>query len=150
MRLILRHVLVGLMLATVACRSVPPTSARISHYIVTTAPIDVGVAHSGLCVAVDPADPQGVWWWQPGRSGCSSRSTGPGVFHATEATVVARTESAGIEARFRVPLHGGPGLPNFVEVHLTIQGRNMLAASTGARVTTERRNDLNVPEKPSL
>ena len=30
-----------------------------------------------LCVAVDPRDPHGVWWWQPGASGCTSRSTGP-------------------------------------------------------------------------
>jgi hypothetical protein len=47
------------------------------RYVVTASPIDVRVG-SGLCVAVDPSDPKGVWWWQPGED-CSSRSTGPMV-----------------------------------------------------------------------
>ena len=139
--LTLRPVLVGLLLVALACRS--------ARYIVTTAPIDVGAGPLGLCVAVDPADPQGVWWWEPGQSGCSSRSTGPGVFHAGEATVLARTESAKIEVRFRLPLHGRPGstMPTFVDVRLAIQDGNMLAATTGTRVPTDRRNDLEVPGK---
>jgi hypothetical protein len=160
-RLALRPMLVGLLLIAVACRSIPspPTSALIPRYIVTTAPIDVGVAPGmaprlpdlrGLCVAVNPTDPQGVWWWEPGQSGCSSRSTGPDVFRADEATVVARTESAEIEVRFRLQLHGRPGstMPSFVDVRLTIRDGNMLAAATGARVTTERRNDLKVLVEP--
>ena len=103
-----------------------------------------------MCVAVDPADPQGVWWWEPGQSGCSSRSTGPGVFRAGQATVVTRTESAKTEVGFRLHLHGLPGstMPSFVDVRLAIQDGNMLAAATGAWVTTGRRNDLDVPEKP--
>src|SRR4029453_19107515 len=68
-------------LALVACRSMPPEAAP-ARYIVTTAPLGVGAASPGICVAVDPTDPQGIWWWEPGWSGCSSRSTGPGVFHA--------------------------------------------------------------------
>jgi hypothetical protein len=40
-------------------------------------------------VAVDPTDPKGVWWWEPGRSGCSSRSTGPSAFRGDDATVLA-------------------------------------------------------------
>jgi hypothetical protein len=140
-RLRVRPVLAVLPLVAVACRS-----ALVPRYILTTAPIDVGVRGGGLCVAVDPADRQGVWWWEPGESGCSSRSTGPGVFRADDATVVARTESATIEVRFRMGLQAT--MPSFVDVRLAIQDGNMLAAATGARVTTVRRNDLEVPGTP--
>jgi hypothetical protein len=135
-------VLVPFLLVAFACHS-----ALVPRYIVTTAPIDVGVRQGGLCVAVDPGDPQGVWWWEPGESGCSSRSTGPGIFRADEATVMARTQSA-IEVRFRLGLHGDSTMPSVVDVRLAIQDSHMLAAATGARVTTVRRNDLEVPGQP--
>jgi hypothetical protein len=109
-RLTLRPVLVALLLVAVAC-----CSALVPRYIVTTAPIDVGVRQGWLCMAVDPADPRGVCWWEPGESGCSSRSTGPGVFRAGDATVVTRTESANIEVGFRLGLHGDSTMPSFVD-----------------------------------
>jgi hypothetical protein len=43
--------------------------AQAPRYVVTASPIDVRVG-SGLCVAVDPSDPKGVWWWHPGKD-CS-------------------------------------------------------------------------------
>jgi hypothetical protein len=134
-------VLAALMLVTLACRS-----ALVPRYILTTAPLDVGVRGGGLCVAVDPADPKGVWWWEPGESGCSSRSTGPGVFRADDATVVAQTGSAKIEVRFRIGLHST--MPSFADVRLAIQDGDMLTTATGARVTTVRRSDLEVPGTP--
>jgi hypothetical protein len=54
-------------LALVACRSIPPEGAP-ARYIVTTAPLGVDAVSPGLCVAVDLTDPQGIWWWEPGRS----------------------------------------------------------------------------------
>jgi hypothetical protein len=62
--------------------------------------------------------------------------------------VVARIESAKIEVRFRLGLHGDSTMPSFVDVRLAIQDGNMLSAATGARVTTVRWNDLDVPGKP--
>jgi hypothetical protein len=64
--------------------------------------------------------------------------------------VVAHTESKQIEVRFRLQLHGRPNstMPSFVDVRLAIQDGNVLAANTGARVTSERRNDLELPWKP--
>lgn len=153
MHLVLRPLLVGtigLIVTAAGCRSVtpPPSPPR---YIVTTAPLDVAVG-SGLCVAVAATAPRGVWWWQPGDAGCASRSTGPGVFDALDATVGDRTESGAIEVRFRVPLHFRPGstMPPFADVRLTIQNGTMQAAATGARVTTTRRNDLDLPARGPL
>jgi len=61
------------------------TAQTTVRYVVTASPINVGVVSGALCIAVDAHDQQGVWWWQPGKSGCSSRSTGPGVLHAEQA-----------------------------------------------------------------
>ena len=65
----------------VGCRSSSQLQP-LPRYVVTASPIDVSLGPSGVCVAVDPLDRRGVWWWEPGASGCASRSTGPGVFHA--------------------------------------------------------------------
>ena len=54
------------------CRTSTPSVPR---YIVTVTPVDVVGGGFGLCIAVDPADAQGIWWWQPGPSGCASRIT---------------------------------------------------------------------------
>lgn len=78
------------------------------RYLVSATPIDLGVrgpAH--FCVAVDPTDRQGVWWWEAGATGCDSRSTGPAVFHADGASVA--NTASGIEVRFRIPLVSRPG-----------------------------------------
>jgi hypothetical protein len=147
MRVPLIPTLLGL--ALVACRSIPPEGAP-ARYIVTTAPLGVDAVSPGLCVAVDLTDPQGIWWWEPGRSGCSSRSTGPGVFHAEHATVAAPSQSGAIEVRFRLQLIVGPGstMPDFADIRLVLQDGGMRAMASGARVPTERRNDLEVPEQP--
>jgi hypothetical protein len=52
----------------------PPALAP-AEYIVTLDPIKIDSAPGGICVAIDPADPAGVWWWGPGRSGCTTRNT---------------------------------------------------------------------------
>jgi hypothetical protein len=117
--------------------------AAVPRYIVTASPIDVGTGAPGLCVAVDPSTEHGVWWWEPGASGCASRSTAPGVFEADQATVSHATESSAIDVRFRVGLHS-IARP-FAEIHLVIEDGSMRVVASGARVPVLRRPDLDVP-----
>ena len=122
-----------------ACRhAVPPAASR---YITTAEPIDVG-ADPPLCLAVEPGNPQGVWWWQPGPSGCATRSTGPGVFPAQDAVV---SSSAGaIDVQFRLQLHvGSPA-----DVHIVVRD-DVWSTAAGVRVPTARRDDLDIPERYS-
>lgn len=129
----------------VAFAALPLQSQAPERYVVTASPINVGVASGRLCIAVDPVDRQGVWW-EPGRSGCSSRSTGPGVFHAQQAEVSSPSPSGAIEISFRMPLHSTAS--PFADVRLVLERGGIRAAASGARVPTERRKDLNVPESP--
>src|SRR5262245_19941615 len=104
-------------LVLVACRATR-THDCAPRYLVTAAPLDVGGGIYGLCIAVEPSNPRGVWWWEPGRTGCSTRSTGPGVFPAEGAGVATRASSATIDARFRLPLIGSPvSAPAFANVN---------------------------------
>jgi hypothetical protein len=81
-----RHGLLTLhAVALLACQPAPGQSST-GRYLVTANAIDVGVG-PGLCVAVDPADEHGVWWWEPGATGCDTRSTGPGLFQADRVVV---------------------------------------------------------------
>ena len=117
------------------------TSApSVPRYIVTVAPINlVGAGHPGLCIAVDPADVQGVWWWEPGPSGCSSRTTGPTVFRVP-ATVAARGGSGDIEVRFQLQLMSGVR-----DVRLLLHDGSVRDTASGALVSTARRRDLDIP-----
>lgn len=139
-----RNIVVSLVLAqtVVGCGSTAP------RYVVTSAPIEVG-ARLRFCVAVDASDPAGVWWWQPGSTGCSTRSTGPGVFRGDHGAVATREGSREVDARFRVGLHRiDPTQPDFLDVHLVVAGDAMSAPATGARVATARRSSLDVPDRP--
>jgi hypothetical protein len=121
-----------------ACRtSAPP----VPRYIVTATAINlVGLGHPGLCLAVDPTDAQGVWWWEPGPAGCSTRTTGPTVFRAQLATVAAPTRSGVIAVRFQLQLMSGPR-----DVRLVLQDGGLRVTASDARVSTERRDDLDIP-----
>ena len=132
----------------VACRST--LTQPVPRFFVTAAPIDVGISAVGLCIAVDPGDPEGIWWWEPGRSGCLSRSTGPGVFHAENATVVARGRSATIDLHFRLQLITGPAVtgPRFADVRLVMRNTDLRSIASGTQVSIERRHDLDMPEGP--
>src|ERR1700752_1248776 len=83
-----------------AC-SAGPESSR-GRYAVTAEPLDVGL-HTKLCIAVDPADSAGVWWWEPGAAGCSTRSTGPALMRGLEPQVRLSQPDV-VEARFRIGL----------------------------------------------
>jgi hypothetical protein len=105
--------------------------------------MDVGVG-SGLCVAVDPLDREGVWWWEPGASGCSSRSTGPNVFHAEQATVSLSAQSGPVALSFRLQTHSAAR--PFVDVRLVLENGNMRVIETGAQVPIRQRSDLDSTE----
>jgi len=96
-------------------------------------------------VAIDPADSRGVWWWEPGETGCASKSTGPGVFHAENATVSRYMGSQAVNVGFRIPLHGPPP---FVDVALTVENGKMRSRDGSVRVAVEHRADLDVPDLP--
>ena len=131
-----RWVLVVLALAPLSCQS----SAR---YVVTVAPIDVGVGPDGLCVAVDPKDEHGVWWWEPRNGGCSSQSSGPGLFHPEDAIVSQLAKSGPISLRFRLGTHSLTR--PFVDVRLTADESEMRSMDTNSRVPVKRRNALDIP-----
>ena len=133
--------ILALLLAVVACR---PASPR---YLMTSAPIEVG-GGPRLCVAVDPSDPAGLWWWGPGRTGCGTRSTGPGLMRGDRGAVAPRAGAAIVDARFRLGLIGLPGTPDHVDVHLEFTDGDVRVPATGARVAIERRRDLEIPERP--
>jgi hypothetical protein len=149
-----KNILVTVVVAVVVgCRSIPIELTQTRHYIISAEPIGVHPGPGGLCVAVDPADPTGVWWWGPGRSGCSTRNTMPGprqenakglagLFHATDAAVVSRDKGATTEAHFRLSMHGEPA---FVGVDLIIRGGYMRCVSTGARVSTKQVANVDIP-----
>jgi len=145
-------VTVVLAVASATCRSTPVARPRSPHYVVSADPISVRSGPGGLCVAIDPADPNGVWWWGPGRSGCSTRNTIPGphqenakgltaLFQVTDA-VVSRDKAGATEARFRLPMHGPP---DFVDVDLIIHNGHMLCVATGAQVRARQMSHLDIP-----
>jgi hypothetical protein len=111
------------------------------RYIVTATPVDVlDGRHPGVCVAVDPTDVKGVWWWEPGRSGCASRSTGPNVFVAKSARVTKTARE--IDVQFDLPLTAG----HAVHVKLRIDDNGIRREGSSEQVSIERRRNLDVPE----
>ncbi len=118
--------------------------AATGRYLVTSTPLMVGLRNTGLCIAVEPRDPHGVWWWEPGASGCTSRSTGPDLFHADRGTVSRSTASDVITAAFRLQLHSAKP-PSFLDVRLVVEGGGMRTLDSRARVAVHRRRDLDVP-----
>lgn len=131
-------------LVFVACGSKPKSQSTAPRYLVTARPINIGVG-SGLCIAVDPLDKLGVWWWEPGGSGCASRSTGPGVFHAEDPRVSRSAQSGAIAISFRLGTHSMTR--PFVDVRLLLERGDLRAVETGAQGPTQGRNDLDVPEQ---
>jgi len=105
------------------------------------------VCSGRFCIAIDPANPKGVWWWEP-RKDCSTGSTGPRVFEAEQARV-SRSEQTGMtDVSFRLGLITGPNStsPPFADVRLVLHGGRLRASATGSEVATVHRKDLDVPE----
>jgi len=125
------------------CRSAPPPVPR---YIVTATPLPLlgsSPRATGFCVAVDPNDPKGVWWWEPGRTGCTSRSTGPDVFPALDARV-ARSSSPVIDVSFGIQLKD-----NTVRaIRLEVTEDLVRQQPSGPSVSAIRWTTLALPESP--
>jgi catechol 2,3-dioxygenase-like lactoylglutathione lyase family enzyme len=119
-----------------------PSAPADGRYLMTASTIDVSL-RIRLCIAVDPSDPQGVWWWEPGASGCTSRSTGPSVFHADQAAVSRSAPPDVTAVAFRLGTHSRTR-PH-LDVRLAIEGGRMRSLDTGAAVALQRRSDLDVP-----
>lgn len=137
-----RWALLLLVTALAGCRSAPPPMPR---YIVTVVPFPLTSPgpSTGICVAVDPTDPKGVWWWQPGRSGCASRSTGPSVFPG-DAAKVARASSDAFDVSFEIQMQTGK--PR--QFRLEVREDSMRELPSGRSVSAVRRATLDVPESP--
>jgi hypothetical protein len=112
------------------------------RYLVTEGPVNVGLSQ-GLCLAIDPNDEHGVWWWEPGASGCATRSTGPNVFQGDQARV-SRSSDSSTTAGFRLGTHSRDR--PFIDVRLILERGQMRAIDTGAQVPVQPRSDLDIPE----
>ena len=120
-----------------ACASPP-------RYIVTSIPLKViDPAHPGLCIAIDPKDPKGIWWWDAGRSGCTDRSSS--TMAAGRASVTPATTGA-VHASFQVGLMSGENL----QVRLEAFDGRIRDTISGLSVPAERRASLEVPERPPV
>ena len=120
-----------------ACASQP-------RYIVTSSPLKViDPAHPGLCIAIDPKDPKGIWWWDAGRSGCTDRSSSTMV--AGRASVTRGTAGA-VDASFQVDLMSGRNL----QVRLEAFDGRIRDTISGLSVPAERRSTLELPERPPI
>jgi hypothetical protein len=131
--------------ALLGWRSASQQQSPLSPYLVTESPIDIGDGIR-LCVAVDTKNQDGVWWWEPGRSGCTSRSTGPGVFHAERAKVSTAAPTGPTTIGFRLGTHSATR--PFIDVRLEVADGTMRALESRARVSLRRSQDLDVPELP--
>ena len=130
--------------AFIACRSVAPSQPPAERYLVTAIPINVGEGIK-LCVAVDPDDQRGIWWWMPGETGCASRSSGPAPFHAESATV-SQTAPGSTSIGFRLGTHSAAR--PFIDVRLIVEHDTMRSLESHDTVSIQRRRDLDVPEVP--
>lgn len=109
-------------------------------YLVTDTPLPSPGA--GLCVAIDTADPAGIWWWEPGARVCADRSTGPDVFRGEQGRVGAEQADGSRIVSFRVNLIPTGAL----DVRMTLQRDGTLLLEDGQRVPTSVRPDLSIPE----
>jgi hypothetical protein len=116
-------------------------SAQQRRYVVTAEPLHLDLPTNPLCIAIDPADPQGVWWWEPGSS-CRNRRTSD-ILHPGRPVVVRDASSVRIEVSFRIGLHSLTR--PFVDVTLVVDEKGMGSATSDVRVPTEDRDDLDIP-----
>lgn len=126
-----------------ACKS-PTQPSTAGSYLVTNTPIDTGVTSPALCIAVDTSQADGVWWWQPGRNGCASRSTGPGLFRGMHVTASGAPPGA-VVVSFQLQLIDvDHAAGRTADVILTLEDQYMRAQASGARVPTHRRSVTSI------
>jgi len=132
-----------LVVVLAACHTAAPPQRAADKYLVTASAIDVGDGIK-LCLAVDPDDEKGLWWWGAGRTGCDSRSTGPGLFRGDDAIVSRAAKSTTIG--FRLGTHSATR--PFIDVRLVLEDQTLRSLESGERVAVQRRTNLDVPERP--
>ena len=125
-----------------------PHAARQSkqpRYYFTTEPLEIKEFRQ--CVAVEPANPTGVWVYSPGQRGCGSRTSGPDLYHPDGATVVSADPAVTV-VRFRLQRRFPPpptatfgGV--WVDAELTVRDGYM--STDGSRVRVEGRNERYIP-----
>jgi hypothetical protein len=120
----------------------PGAAQPVAPYIATTTPIQVG-PRNHLCIAIDPLDPSGVWWWNSGVLGCATRSSD--IIRASEATV-SRLRDGLIRIEFSLAVHSIDA-DSAVPVRLVLDGRRLRSAETASQVDVEGRQDLAIPEE---
>jgi len=115
------------------------------RYIVTELPLAIGVQPNlkPLCIALDPADSRGVWWWEGGAD-CSTRSTSD-VFRGDRGTV--SSQGATTTASFQLGLIGDPrrGDPMSQSVSVALTDGRLRSVATGSEQRTVRRAELSIP-----
>jgi len=96
-----------------------------------------------LCIALDPADSRGVWWWEGGAD-CSTRSTSD-VFRGDRGTV--SSQGATTTASFQLGLIGDPrrGDPMSQSVSVALTDGRLRSVATGSEQRTVRRAELSIP-----
>ena len=129
--------LTPIVLSAAACTTAAP---QLPRYIVSAAPLAfLGDRHPGICVAVEPtAAPQGVWWWDAGRSGCRSASSSLMDSRANGGTVSRSSTSATIGVSFQIGLVSG----DTRKISLEVRDGRMRESASGLDVPTERLDDL--------
>lgn len=144
---LLKSCFVGVLAAALGgCASIAESEHPLPRYLVSAASLSVGLGPTGLCVAVDPNDSQGVWWWEPGASGCASRSTGPELFAGQRARVSRAGRDGSIDVTFQVAVHSQ--VQPYTRVRIVVEGGQMRVTGTDARAATIRRDELDIPEMP--
>ena len=111
------------------CTAKPPT------YAVTLEPLTVGTGQ--ICLAIDEHDADHLWWWQPGRSGCNTRSTDPLFKNKAR---VGFSSSGGTDIQWN---HRQYGTVRSFAFHL--EGGFFYSPATGQRVAMVERARLDVP-----
>jgi hypothetical protein len=91
--------------------------------LVTTKPLDVGIAPHPLCIAVTTAEPLRVTYWDPGAD-CSTRWSSVGTAVIVDVANAGRAERT---VRVRIALHVG-----MAEVSLRVTPRSIRSLQTGA------------------
>jgi len=109
-------------------------------YLITERPL-VQTA-GGLCVGINPNEPDGVWWWNVGRSGCSTRSSA--IMHPADAIV--RRVGHTVDVQFKVGMIAQP--PQ--SLHIIVEDRSARLADLPTPITTPliERQALDMSEEP--
>jgi hypothetical protein len=150
------RLVVAITMASMACR--PGFFGYSPRFVVTSEPLRThdgpGV---GLCFAIEASEPAGVWWWGPGKTGCTTRntllrphdeaSTGlSALFHPPDGKVT-HGGAGTVEARFRLGLHNREQR-DFVDVVLIASTESVRSPATGMSVAAKLVDDINIPFSP--